>query len=228
SAAPQFGQAKRLPEGKSISISSRRASGSKSLRLTVHGGVRANASCSRVVSRMIDPPHAARPARAWRRARRRQGRCAPLRGGPGEEAGAIPRVRLRRPEGRLLTTPARGTWGVVRPGRRNGPCQPNQETRSRGQHRLAKQGEDVSTHSQQRGSRIRKPSYFRPYNLVGGQAILSQTIPLNSFAINLASVLKRYFSSEAVIDNDEILTRGYVSSKDTTKYDGLLETFLRD
>jgi len=63
---------------------------------------------------------------------------------------------------------------------------------------------------------------------VGGQAILSQTIPLNSFAINLASVLKRYFSSEAVIDNDEILTRGYVSSKDTTKYDGLLETFLRD
>jgi hypothetical protein len=76
--------------------------------------------------------------------------------------------------------------------------------------------------------RLRKPNYFRPYNLAGGQAILSQTIPLNSFAINLAPVLKRYFSSEALVDNDEILTRGYVSSEDTTKYDALLETFLRD
>jgi len=76
--------------------------------------------------------------------------------------------------------------------------------------------------------RLRKSSHFRPYSLAGGQAILSQTIPLNSFAINLAPVLKRYFSSETLVDNDEILTKGYVSSEETTKYDALLETFLRD
>jgi hypothetical protein len=63
--------------GDSISISNRRAVASKSLRLILHGGVRASASSNRVVSRMTDPPHAARPARARRRARRRQGRCAP-------------------------------------------------------------------------------------------------------------------------------------------------------
>ena len=56
---------------------------------------------------------------------------------------------------------------------------------------------------------------------------MRRVVPLNAFALGLANVLTRYFSSES-LDNDEILTHGYVSSEDTTKYDALLETFLRD
>lgn len=73
-----------------------------------------------------------------------------------------------------------------------------------------------------------RPAFFRPYNFAGGEAILRQPVPINSFALELVDVLKRYFSSEARVDNDEILTKGYVSTEETTKYDGLLETFLRD
>ncbi len=75
--------------------------------------------------------------------------------------------------------------------------------------------------------KLRKTSFTRPYNLAGGQAILRRAIPLNAFALGLANVLSRYFSSES-LDNDDILTKGYVSSEDTTKYDAVLETFLRD
>jgi len=75
--------------------------------------------------------------------------------------------------------------------------------------------------------KLRRSSLTRPYNLAGGQAILRRVVPINAFALGLANVLTRYFSSES-LDNDEILTRGYVSSEDTTKYDAVLETFLRD
>ena len=53
---------------------SQRARGTRAcspLLVTVHGG----ASRSRLVSRMSVSPRFARPDRAWRRARRRQGRC---------------------------------------------------------------------------------------------------------------------------------------------------------
>src|SRR5271168_3806411 len=44
--------------------------------------------------------------------------------------------------------------GVVRPGRRNGPFQPNKETWAGGWRRPPRQGADVSTHVQQRGSNL--------------------------------------------------------------------------
>ena len=84
----------------------------------------------------------ARPARGWRRARPRQARCAPLRGG-------------LRP---CLTAAARGARGVVRPGRRNGPLQPNQETPPTGRRGSARQGAIVTTHSKQRGGVLSIPS----------------------------------------------------------------------
>lgn len=86
----------------------------------------------------------------------------------------------------------------------------------------------LEEHAAQVTKKMVRPSYFRPYNFAGGEAILRQTVPINNFALDLVEVLKRYFSSETRIDNDEILTKGYVSSEETTKYDGLLETFLRD
>jgi len=86
----------------------------------------------------------------------------------------------------------------------------------------------LDEHALQVTRKIVRPTHFRPYNFAGGEAILRQTVPINNFALDLVEVLKRYFSSETRIDNDEILTKGYVSSAETTKYDGLMETFLRD
>ncbi|MEK6756218.1 MAG: hypothetical protein AABZ02_08715 [Bacteroidota bacterium] len=86
----------------------------------------------------------------------------------------------------------------------------------------------LEEHAARVTAKMIRPNYFRPYSFAGGQAILRRNVPLNNFALELAPILKRYFSSEARIDNDEILTKGYVSSEETTKYDALLETFLRD
>src|SRR5271168_3823054 len=97
-------------------MSSRRASGSKSLPVTDQGVVKPNASCSRLVSRIAVPP-----------------RSPDL-----PEAGAVlaavkdaaRRASARWPAAILDGGCARRP-GVVRPGRRNGPLQPNQETAAR-------------------------------------------------------------------------------------------------
>ena len=73
---------------------------------------------------------------AWRRARHRQGRCAPRKRG-----GLRP----------SLTAAARGRLGVVRPGRRNGPFRPNQETSQVGRAVPSGKGSAPSTHSKRRG-----------------------------------------------------------------------------
>lgn len=86
----------------------------------------------------------------------------------------------------------------------------------------------LEEHAARVAAKMVRPTYFRPYSFAGGQAILRRNVPLNNFALDLAPILKRYFSSETHTDNDEILTKGYVSSEETTKYDALLETFLRD
>ena len=92
---------------------------------------------------------ASRPDRAWRRARLRQGRCAPRKRAVayGHPSGQARGMALDRGCARRL--------GVVRPGRRNGPLQPNQETPSGGRGALARQGADVTTHAKQRGGLFR-------------------------------------------------------------------------
>src|SRR5271156_1063098 len=65
-------------------MSSRCASASKRASTTVHGGGRPSACCISVVSFKPAPsafPLLAPPDPAWRRARRRQGRCAPRKRG---------------------------------------------------------------------------------------------------------------------------------------------------
>src|SRR5277367_67020 len=65
-------------------MSSRCASASKRASTTVHGGGRPSACCISVVSFKPAPsafPLLAHPDPAWRRARRRQGRCAPRKRG---------------------------------------------------------------------------------------------------------------------------------------------------
>src|SRR5277367_5412567 len=121
-------------------MSSRCASGSKSLRVTVQGGVSPSASCSRLVSRIAVPlvartcPRMAPCTAPLKDASRRTSAVAPASAGPILDRGC---ARRR---------------GVVRPGRRNGPFQPNKESSSGGWQGPPRQGADVSTHVQQRGS----------------------------------------------------------------------------
>ncbi len=108
SAAPQVGQAKRLPGAKSISMSSRCASGSKSLRLTVHGGASPNACCSKEVSRMFGIPH------------------SPGLPEPGDVLAAVnDAARRKRWPPAIIDRGYARRLADVRPGRRNGPRQPN-------------------------------------------------------------------------------------------------------
>src|SRR4051812_21164297 len=95
-------------------MSIRLASGSNWLLVTVHGGGRPSACCSRVVSRMVIHPQ------------------APILTQPGAVLAAVKDAK-RRAKGAVakrpsLTAPARAALCVVRPGRRNGPFQPNKET----------------------------------------------------------------------------------------------------
>src|SRR5271168_2858773 len=74
-------------------MSSRCASASKSARLTVQGGVRASASCSRDVSRMVCPPPL-RPSCSSLTTGAAALNDTPLRGGP---RAVLDRDRPRRP-----------------------------------------------------------------------------------------------------------------------------------
>lgn len=68
----------------------------------------------------------------------------------------------------------------------------------------------------------------RPFNLVGGQALINSKLPLNTFAADLSPVLRRYFSSTNDDNIREIAERAYVSSEETTEYDRVLESILKD
>ncbi|WP_133245846.1 hypothetical protein [Candidatus Phycosocius bacilliformis] len=69
---------------------------------------------------------------------------------------------------------------------------------------------------------------YRPYSFIGGQALLNAKRPLNSFAADLSPILRRFFSSSAQSDVREIAKYAYVSSTETTDYDRVLESLLKD
>ena len=75
-------------------------------------------------------------------------RTAPLKDA-SRRASAVAPARA----GAILDRGCARRRGVVRPGRRNGPFQPNKETGSGGWQGPPRQGADVSTHVQQRGSK---------------------------------------------------------------------------
>lgn len=75
---------------------------------------------------------------------------------------------------------------------------------------------------------VRTQPVSRPYNLIGGQALLNAKKPLNTFAADLSPVLRRYFSSANQDNIREIAARAYVSSSEITEYDRVLEALLKD
>jgi hypothetical protein len=67
-----------------------------------------------------------------------------------------------------------------------------------------------------------------PFNLAGGQALLTARRPVNSFAADLSPILRRYFSSSNQEITQEIIERAYVCSAEVTEYDRILEALLKD
>lgn len=75
---------------------------------------------------------------------------------------------------------------------------------------------------------LRPARSVRPFNVAGGQALLTSKKPFNTFAAELAPALRRYFTSSSQNNDREIYERGYVSTDDVTEYDRVLESLLKD
>ena len=86
----------------------------------------------------------------------------------------------------------------------------------------------LESHSSTYFNKVRVLRGIRPFNLAGGQALLSAKCPLNSFAADLSPILRRYFSSTNEDNNREIAERAYVSSAEITEYDRILEAMWKD
>jgi len=86
----------------------------------------------------------------------------------------------------------------------------------------------LSTAAQRLRAKLRRFTVERPINEIGGNQTLNRRIAYNSFATELAPLIRMFFVSESAERIDEIIERAYVSSEEITKYDQILEIFLRD
>lgn len=77
-------------------------------------------------------------------------------------------------------------------------------------------------------SAIRLTRSVQPYTLAGGQALINSKKPFNSFAAELAPLMRRYFTSATQNSDPDIYEKGYVGSDDVTEYDRILESLLKD
>jgi hypothetical protein len=75
---------------------------------------------------------------------------------------------------------------------------------------------------------LRPAHSILPYNRAGGQALINSKKAFNTFAAELAPILRRYFTSASQNTDREIYVRGYVSTDDVTTYDQILEALLKD
>ena len=68
----------------------------------------------------------------------------------------------------------------------------------------------------------------RPFNQGEGPVLIQSKLDPNTFAADLAPILRRYFSSRDQNKDPEIYKNAYVSSNEVTSYDKILESFLVD
>lgn len=76
--------------------------------------------------------------------------------------------------------------------------------------------------------KLRPPRFGRPFNRGAGASQIFSRIEPNTFAIDLAPTLNRYFASRSHEDDEAIYRYAYISSNEVTSYDRLLESHLRD
>lgn len=75
---------------------------------------------------------------------------------------------------------------------------------------------------------LRSERFKRPFNQGSGAAQIISKVDPNSFAADLAPILRRYFSSHEDSSDEEIYSRAYISSNEVTGYDRILESYLKD
>lgn len=75
---------------------------------------------------------------------------------------------------------------------------------------------------------FRPTQVFRPVDYIGGDATLNRRIPINSFGSEIAPLVRMFFVSDSAERIDDIIKKAYVPSDEITKYDQILELFLRD
>jgi hypothetical protein len=76
--------------------------------------------------------------------------------------------------------------------------------------------------------RFRPVSVSRPIDHIGGDATLNRSLGYNSFAVDLSPLIRMYFVSDSAERVDDIIKKAYVPTSEITRYDQLLETFLRE
>ncbi|WP_404356229.1 type I restriction endonuclease [Methylotuvimicrobium sp. KM1] len=69
---------------------------------------------------------------------------------------------------------------------------------------------------------------IRPLSLIGGPSRQSESIQSNTFASDLAPLLRRYFDPDVTATSQEIIERAYCSSTEVTQYNATLESLLKD
>jgi hypothetical protein len=69
-------------------------------------------------------------------------------------------------------------------------------------------------------------NFKRPFNKGDGPALLLSKLEPNTFAADLAPILRRYFTSRDQNRDPEIYKKAYVSSNEVTSYDKNLESLL--
>lgn len=75
---------------------------------------------------------------------------------------------------------------------------------------------------------LRPRAFLLPADRMGGRAVLSTALGLNSFADDLLPLVGMYFGVEGHERTQDIVRRAYVSSDETTRYHATLEAYLRD
>lgn len=70
-------------------------------------------------------------------------------------------------------------------------------------------------------------SLFTVSSAIGGQGRMTRQLGVNEFAEPLFPILTRYFDDSAETP-DEVIDRAYVTSDELTRYEGILETYLKD
>ncbi len=87
----------------------------------------------------------------------------------------------------------------------------------------------LQSHAQLCLSRIKIKVAVTPFNtLTGGSELSRSRKPFNTFAVDLAPVLRKYFTSSSQNSDPDIYQRGYVGSDEVTRYDQVLESLLKD
>src|ERR1700732_1896198 len=86
----------------------------------------------------------------------------------------------------------------------------------------------LENHAAKCAAALRPVRSILPYNRAGGQALINSKKAFNSFAAELAPIVRRYFTSISQNSDPEIYERGYVGTYDVTTYDRILEALLKD